>query len=254
MNELLAAADRNMLRYWAALLACAPKPGRVDGDGVVMLSSGLRVPLFNPAYVNGAVDDPARVVQTVVDHYDELDSPFALYFRDEVTPGLADACGAAGLVEHYRVPLMVWEDVPEPGPAPDGVEINTVNAENLDEYVGTMAAAFHIPAELLGSVMNEGLLEADGFTGYLARVDGEAAATSGVFLSDGVAGVYNVSTAEGHRGRGIGAAVTWRAAAAGRSGGATTSILQSSKEGHSVYTGMGYVTPARYRQFERSEA
>jgi hypothetical protein len=50
-EEMLGAADQNMVNAWRAVLAGAPMPGDVHDEVVVLLSSGLTVPLFNPAFV-----------------------------------------------------------------------------------------------------------------------------------------------------------------------------------------------------------
>ncbi len=110
-EDVLAAADQNMLSAWRGVIAGSPAPGAVEDGDVVMLSSGVPVSLFNPAFVTGRPQAPAAMVTRVVDHYAELGLPFVLYFRDEITPELVDPCAAAGLVEHFRPPLMAT--VPE---------------------------------------------------------------------------------------------------------------------------------------------
>src|SRR5437588_1873162 len=99
-EEVLAAADRNMVAAWRELVAVSPEPGAVHDGNLILLSSGEPVGLFNPAFLTAAPPDPSAVVERVVDHYGSLGLPFALYFRDEVAAGLADACSARGLIEH----------------------------------------------------------------------------------------------------------------------------------------------------------
>lgn len=207
--------------------------------------------LFNPAHVVGAIGDPAAAVETIVGHYADLGVPFCILFRDEVAPGLADACAAAGLVEHWQMPLMVLDPIPDEGPSVDGLEVTSVDASTLEAYGDVLSAGFGMPRELVSGLMGaELLVETPGFTGILGVLDGEPVAASGVFVTDATAGIYNVATVASARGRGIGAAVTWAAALAGRDAGATRSILQASEMGEPVYARMGYATPDRYRQFE----
>lgn len=207
--------------------------------------------LFNPAHVVGAIGDPAAAVETIVGHYADLGVPFCILFRDEVAPGLADACAAAGLVEHWQMPLMVLDPIPDEGPSVDGLEVTSVDASTLEAYGDVLSAGFGMPRELVSGLMGaELLVETPGFTGILGVLDGEPVAASGVFVTDATAGIYNVATVASARGRGIGAAVTWAAALAGREAGATRSILQASEMGEPVHARMGYATPDRYRQFE----
>lgn len=254
-DDVLAAADRNMRRAWESLLRGAPAPGKVDEGGLLLLSSGLDLPLFNPAFVTGAAGDPAGVVERVVGHYRSLGAPFALYFRDETAPGLADACAAAGLVEHWRPALMVLRPIPPTFPdPPPGLGIARVDEANLERYASALAAAFGLSPDLVGQLFGPSLLGLDGFVGLLGTVGDEPVAASGVFVSDGVAGIYNVATVPAQRGRGIGAAVTWAAVRAGADTGTSCSVLQASEQGEPVYRRMGYATPTRYRQFERAQA
>jgi GNAT superfamily N-acetyltransferase len=250
MVGILEAADRNMVDLWQKVAASGPRPGAVTDGGLLLLSSGIPIPLFNPAFVVGPVDDPAGAVERAVAHYREVGLPCAVYFRDEVAPGLATACQAAGMVEHWRPPLMVLDPVPAvTPPLPDGVTIEPVDEATLGTYVSVLCGGFGIPDELLAPVFGPGLVSTVGLTLFLALLDGEPAATSAAYVDD-VAGVYNVATLPAARGRGVGAAITWAAAVAGRDAGVTRSILQASEMGEPVYRRMGYETPTRYRQFE----
>jgi ribosomal protein S18 acetylase RimI-like enzyme len=250
---VLTAADRNMALAWQGLLASAPKPGRVEDDGVLLLSSGLPVGLFNPAFVSAAPTEPGAMVARIVDHYGSLGSVFALYFRDEVAPGLGAACTEAGLVEHWQPPLMVLDPIPDAPPSsPAEVRVSRLDAGNLDGYTHAMCVGFGMPRQIGDLLFGPNLLALDGFLGFVGSVDGEPVATSAMYVSDGVSGVYNVATVPEHRGRGYGEALTWAAAMAGAEAGASCSILQASEQGEPVYTRMGYATPARYRQFEPS--
>jgi GNAT superfamily N-acetyltransferase len=251
MDDVLTKADTNMRTAWERIVELSPRPGRAELGGVLALSSGIPAGLFNPAHVVGAIDDPSAAVAAVGEHYAGLGLPYSLVFRDDVAPGLADACEAAGLVEHWQMPLMVLDPIPAEAPPVAGLDIRAVDAGSVEAYGDVLCAGFGMPREFATAVMGaELLLETPGFTGFLGVLDGAPVAASGLFLTGDVAGVYNVATVEAARGRGVGAAITWAAALAGRDAGATRSILQASEMGQPVYTRMGYTTPARYRQFE----
>jgi GNAT superfamily N-acetyltransferase len=252
-EQVLAEADRNMVAIWRHLAGTLPTSGVTERDGLILLSSGLPVPLFNPVYVTGELTDPTKAVATIHEHYAALGLPFVLVFRDAVAPGLADACNDASMVEHWQLPLMVMDPIPEHGdgePMPAGLEIVVVDDHNISAYGDVLAGGFGMPRELVDQVLGPELVRVPGFTGFLGLLDGHPVASSGLYVSEDTAGVYNVATLEPARGKGIGAALTWAAALAGQQMGMRRSVLQASEMGEPVYERMGYVTPARYRQFE----
>ena len=251
MDEVLAGADRNMVELWTGLCRAAGG-SREDRDGLRLLSSGIPVGFFNPAFVTAPVDDHARVIATARTFAQEHGVPFALLFRDETAPGLADACTAAGLVEHWRMPLMVLDPIPDADrERPEGLAIEAVDEASYDDYMATVCAGFGLPPEIAAPVMHGELLQIDGFTALLGRAaDGAPASASGVFVTGTTAGVYNVATPEEHRSKGYGWAMTAAAARVGAEQGASRAILQASEAGEPIYRRMGYATPDRYRQFE----
>jgi len=248
----LTAADRNMIHAWTTITESVTGPsGVVERDGLLLLSLGEPAAPFNRAFVLGSSERPSRVVHQVADHYRGLGMPFVLIFRDELVPGLAEACLANGLVERWQPPLMMLDPIPpRPPVASPGPEVVLLRSDNLDAYVGVLSDGFGIPQDMAARVFADWLLSTDGFAGFLGLSDGVPVATSGLFMTGGLAGIYNVATVTAHRGKGIGAAMTWAAASLGRENGAAISVLQSSQAGEPVYRRMGYETASHYRQFE----
>jgi len=254
-DRTLEAADQNMVGAWRTVLAGSPIPGDVHDDGVVMLSSGLPVPLFNPAFVTHPPADPEATVTRVVDHYASLSAPFVLDFREEVAVGLAEACADAGLVEHWRPALMVLDPIPPVfAQKPSDLAVSRVTADNLDDYSAVLAAGFGMPREVADLISGPSLLGVAALTNLIGTVRGDPAGSAAVFLSDGLAGIYNIATIPQARGNGVGTAMTWAAVHAGYEAGATCAILQASEQGEPVYTRMGFATPTRYRQFQPATA
>jgi GNAT superfamily N-acetyltransferase len=249
---VLEEADRSYAAAWRAFLTAAPDPAVVERSAV-MVSSGIPVGLFNPAFVLGPQEDPVAVVAEVRAHYDALGTPFALYLRDGVAPGVSEAASAAGLVEHYRPPLMVLDPIERgPGAAPGDPELEVVvlAEEHLEAYGRVLASAFGMPESMAGLLVNDKLLEAPGVTGLLGLADGEPVATSAVHRHERIAGIYNVAVRPDAGGNGFGTALTWAAVRHGAQDGAELAVLQASEAGRPVYERMGFATPDRYRQFE----
>ena len=78
------------------------------------------------------------------------------------------------------------------------------------------------------------------FRHFLARVDGEPAATCSLFLGAGVAGIYDVSTLPERRKRGLGRLITLAAMHEARARGYRMAILHSSALGAGVYRALGF--------------
>ena len=75
---------------------------------------------------------------------------------------------------------------------------------------------------------------------YLACIDDRPVATLELTLAGGVAGLYNIATLEGYRGRGIASAMTWQAMQAARAAGVDAVVLQAAAAGVGVYRRLGF--------------
>jgi GNAT superfamily N-acetyltransferase len=128
-------------------------------------------------------------------------------------------------------------------PMPRNLEIITVQeSEALRDWIHVASVGFDIPEEFEKTWYDffvEAVLDLP-FRSYLALLDGEPVATSQLFLSAGVAGVYNVTCLPGARGQGIGTAVTLAPLREARSIGYGTGILQASELGSRVYRRLGF--------------
>jgi GNAT superfamily N-acetyltransferase len=78
------------------------------------------------------------------------------------------------------------------------------------------------------------------FRHFLARVNGQPAATCSLFLGAGVAGIYDVSTLPERRKRGIGRRITAAAMHDARALGYRMAILHSSSLGAGMYRALGF--------------
>lgn len=78
------------------------------------------------------------------------------------------------------------------------------------------------------------------FRTYLALLNGKPVGTSQLFLSEGVAGIYNVTCIPEARSQGIGSAVTLAPLLEAREMGYRIAVLQASKRGYNVYRRLGF--------------
>lgn len=78
------------------------------------------------------------------------------------------------------------------------------------------------------------------FRTYLALLDGKPVGTSQLFISEGVAGIYNVTCMPEVRGHGIGSAMTLAPLLEARQLGYRVGVLQASQQGYNAYRRLGF--------------
>lgn len=131
-----------------------------------------------------------------------------------------------------------------PGPA-DGLEIREVTtAADAAAFERTLVRAYPIPDmdPERPSLFTESYLGGASRL-FLGLVDGEPVATAAAHVACGVNHVEFVATAAEHRGRGLGAAVTWAATVADPT---LPAVLISSDDGRGVYESLGYLPIVRW--------
>jgi GNAT superfamily N-acetyltransferase len=128
-------------------------------------------------------------------------------------------------------------------PLPEGLQIVPVETEKaLKQWIHVASIGFRVPEEfeqVWFDFFAEVIFDLPFWT-YLALLNGRPVATSQLFLSAGVAGIYNVTCIPEARGQGIGAAVTQTALLDARDMGYRVGILQASSLGYSVYRRLGF--------------
>lgn len=129
--------------------------------------------------------------------------------------------------------------------SPAGVTIKEVfDGDMLKQWMHTMTLGSDMPESVFDLLLNlyaqHGFVHDSSARFYLAFLDDEPVATSLLFLSGGVAGIYNVATLPQMRRQGIGAAVTLTALLEARALGHRIGVLQSSQMGLHVYRNLGF--------------
>ena len=120
--------------------------------------------------------------------------------------------------------------------------VPVVGGETLKQWIHVAGIGFGVREEF-EDIWYDFFVEAIfdmRFRTYLALLNGQPVGTSQLFLSAGVAGIYNVTCIPEARGQGIGAAVTLAPLLQARKLGYCISILQASQRGYSVYRRLGF--------------
>jgi GNAT superfamily N-acetyltransferase len=134
---------------------------------------------------------------------------------------------------------------PLPGdlPIPPGLRIvPVVDEDTLRQWIHVASIGFRISEEF-EKVWYDFFVDAiidTHFRTYLALLNGKPVGTSQLFLSEGVAGIYNVTCIPEARGQGIGSAITLAPLLQAREIGYRVGILQASQQGYGVYRRLGF--------------
>lgn len=233
-------ADANYREMFRAMARVSPDGAIVEDGDLLLVRSGPLLPLNNAALLSRAPTEANDLLARAEAFFAPTRQPWALITSGEATEAMAVPALAAGRGVDSSPGMLLAPLAGSPPPVP-GLEIRAVeDVPALHAYNDTMTAGFG-GAWARGAILDSrALLEVPGLTHYLGLLDGEPVATAMRFTSHRIAGVYNVSAIPAARGRGIGAAMTWRAALDGRAEGCVASALQASAMGFSIYQRMGY--------------
>ena len=129
-----------------------------------------------------------------------------------------------------------------------GMELGGIPIREPEAELAAAGLAEHV--RLIG--MPDGFLsgaDPSAFHVLVARLDGENVATGLAFDHGGDCGIYNVTTLEPARRRGIGTALTARLLHDAAARGCTTATLQSTEMAERVYAAVGFQDLGRILEF-----
>lgn len=207
----------------------------LETDDVVALDIGSDFLLANGAILRHPVRDDA--LPTIVDELRDFFAPSGVAWvlvSAWPTPSLE----GMALIGHP--PFMVRPAGGTPPPDPDGLVVRKVTT--AAEMADWARALEGYPASGTDAFADERLLEVPGMHFWVGYLDGQPVACSGAHVTDACNDVEYVACHEVARGRGIGAALTWRATLADPT---KPAVLIASDPGQPVYEKMGYLRVTR---------
>lgn len=189
-----------------------------------------------------------QLIEDALIHFRSLNIRKLSWLAEEGVPAteLRDGLASHGLIFNETFATEMAADLtelPEGLPFPLGLKIMPVEeGETLRNWIHVASIGFRVPEKFEKTWYDffvEAVLDVP-FRSYLAFLDGKPVATSQLFLSAGVAGVYNVTCLPEARGQGIGAAITLAALRDARAMDYRVAILQASDLGYRVYRRLGF--------------
>jgi ribosomal protein S18 acetylase RimI-like enzyme len=253
-KELAAHADANYFDWWR-VWASSVEGGEVrERDGLLIAATGAPQAWWNIAIVTDQLRKPDERIRQATEYFDGRQQPFILRAREGVDTASERAAEINGLPYSDTIPGLVLFPIPAVEDGQADLEIRTVaDGQTLNQHVYLVAHAFHMSPDQVGKLIPTNLIHHPRWRSYVGYADGQPAAASALFITDGVAGVYWVATAEGFRRRGFGEAMTWHAIREGTAAGCRVATLQASDMGRPIYERMGFRYVAGYKTFVRPE-
>lgn len=218
-----------------------------ERHGIELFSTGIPFFLTN-GMLGGSISatDAGPVVDDCMREMKGIGLPFC-WMTGPSPSALAPLIESAGLRPIPMPGMWMALDRLAPPPAPPGVEVRELLDEReLIPWAHALSRGFGLPLAIslpfADAVRSAGLGPQSPLRPFAAFEGEEMVATSLLVPETRTAGIYNVSTAEEARGRGIGAAVTHAALDAGRSAGLESATLLASQMGLRVYERLGFQT------------
>ena len=210
---------------------------------------------FNCAFLKRPGDGVPGALEAAERYFAGLGLPFTILCRSDHAEPCREALEIAGYARRDEIPVMLLDPLRDEARPIPGLEISIVEGPgDLAAFQSTAFEGFGLPGPAAHLFLTEQLQALPHVRLYLGRLEGRPVCTSLVVAAGRAAAIYWVATLEGSRRRGLGEAITWAAIRGGRDQGCDVAVLQASRLGEPVYARMGFGTPARYVQFERSGA
>ena len=241
--ELAEAADANFVVHasWAHQRTAGMRVS--DELGVMLTDSGLACDTFNVACRARLTADQARQrIRAALAFFRQAGRPFSWWVGPGDQPSnLGELLVEAGLLRAETELAMAADlaGLQVDNYIPDGLEIRRVRTDvELQDFAQIIAG----PQERHFYVLAASALLAPDtplwfYVGYLG---GQPVATAELTVGGGVAGLYNISTIEAYRRRGIGTALTLQPLLDARGSGFRTGVLQAAAAGVGVYTRIAF--------------
>jgi predicted GNAT family acetyltransferase len=228
-------------------------PQTVHDPRFMRLVTGEMHPMGNLAVVYTPGDE-AAALEAALPLLD-CGAPACVIFSRGARAGVAETLKARGFGVEAKMPAMAVDiDAMAATSLPAGYGWARIGAGAEGRaWAEALAVGYEIPRPLADIFSPQALgadMADDAQVQFFAVLhDGRQVATSMLYLADGLAGIYCVSTVPEERSKGLGAHATAEALRVARRLGYRVGVLQSSTAGYPVYIRLGFGDYAKVPMF-----
>lgn len=246
--RIVSAAQSNLVeffRYWGS----SKLVRRHDSPKLSWIESNVEFSLFNQVYLAKLSPEAAEdTIEEVLSNFETR----ALTFEWSILPGTEPADLPTRLRKHGFVfegdkPSMTIDLkrlTANPSPPAKFLIRKVESDEDLQVFMHVTVRAFEVSNRdhgvFLDILRSLGVGSGSRYECYLGILNGQPVATSMLFRTGGVAGVYWVGTVPEGRGRGVGTQMTMKPLIDARIAGLDIATLQATSMGEPVYRGIGF--------------
>jgi GNAT superfamily N-acetyltransferase len=210
--------------------------------GALMSLTTCRIPALNGVLDIADEPDPREIAALATSAAERATTPWTIQLRAKPNAEIRRIAQSHGLGRELTYALMVLNLNEETAAAPSspGVRIRAVAGVDHEVYTDTLAEGFEMSPEVLGDLTSPQVLDAPGFTGYLAEHEGAPVSTGFTSAVDDCVGVFNIATPPRHRRHGYARAVTQSMLNDAYADGRRIAFLSPSSAGLPLYESMGF--------------
>lgn len=239
----LTCMEENLAGFQIRMSAARKDSWNVRSGNLCATYTGIGHAMFN----NVLRSNLNRVeAELVVARFEETGLPWGWFVSATSADSTPAMLGDLGFAKAFEMRNMACDLRTNPVDRDSrGLRIERVgNAAGFEAFLHIVLSAFKEVSQI-GADMSRAQnlmgygdeLAVQNFVGYEGDVP---VATATVHLTEGVAGIYAVSTLEQHRGKGYGRAITAHCMAWGQNRGCRLAVLQASQMGLPVYQKLGF--------------
>ena len=243
--SLVTAIETNLFDFFK-LFEQWPRAEVHDSPDMLWTITDIPFPIFNAVF-RAHLSDPDSAIEAAVARCRNRNVPMMWWTGPSTQPaelGIAlEAFGFTG--EDVTGMAADLRSLPRDVSVPPGLVIERVaDIKAMKKWCHVLCIGFEMP-DFVGEAFLD-LFRKIGFNSqstlrhYIGWLNDEPVSTSSMFLSAGVAGIYNVATVPKARKRGIGSAITLMPLQEAHRLGYQVGILHSSRMGINAYYGLGF--------------